>query len=322
MALAFLIQTIMRKGGIVMNRAETFLHKMDLPTRDAYNLKASDQSFDDGGHFRIEIPSVEGAATMEHVIKEANTLGVKVNRVSQGSGIMLLTDRDILDMLQMGKEEEIEVCLFIGPRMSFDIGGSALSDSGSLLGWRHSGIDQLAYALEDVYRAVDLGIRSLLVADEGLLWLINQAKLSDELPKDLVLKISALMSPPNPITAKLMQELGGTTINIPGDLTLPKIAAFRQTVTAPLDMYIESPDNLGGFIRYYDIPEIVRISSPVYLKFGLRNATNIYPSGQHLEPLSISQGKEKVHRAFIGLQTLKRYSSDVRQSMTTTYRKH
>ncbi|MBM7571018.1 U32 family peptidase [Aquibacillus albus] len=301
-----------------MNKAQSFLKKLELPTQDGYDLKTSTHTFDDGGNFRIEIPSVEGPATMEQVIKEANKFGVTVNRVSQGSGIMLLTDSDIGDMVQMGKDENMEVCLFIGPRMSFDVGGSAHSPSAGLLGWRHSGMDQLSYALEDVFRAVELGIRSILVADEGLLWLIKQAKQSGDLPNDLVIKVSALMSPPNPITAKLMHELGGTTINIPGDLTLPKIAAFRQVVSAPLDLYIESPDNLGGFIRYYDIPEIVRIASPVYLKFGLRNAANIYPSGQHLEPVSIGQAKEKVKRASIGLETLKRYTDAV-QSRSITY---
>lgn len=302
-----------------MKRAKEFLKSLGYPVQDGYDLKTSQQTFDDGGNFRIEIPSVEGPATMENVIREAKELDVKVNRVSQGSGIMLLSDSDIRDMAQMGKQEEMEVCLFIGPRMNFDIGGSAYSDSGNLLGWRHSGIDQLAYALEDIYRAVELGIRSILVADEGLLWLINQAKQKEELPQDLVIKISALISPPNPVTAKIMEDLGGTTINIPGDLTIPKIASFREVVDAPLDLYIESPDNLGGFIRYYDIPEIVRVASPVYLKFGLRNAANIYPSGLHLEPVSISQAKEKVHRAKIGIETLKRYS-EAKQSLTATYK--
>ncbi|SDN98969.1 hypothetical protein [Alkalicoccus daliensis] len=301
-----------------MLRAREFLHKMEFPVQDGYDLISSTQTFDDGGQYRIEIPSVEGAATMEAVITEAKKLGVKVNRVSQGSGIMLLSDKEIADMVEMGRQESIEVCLFIGPRMNFDIGGSAYSDSGNLLGWRHSGMDQLAYALEDVFRAVDLGIRSLLIADEGLLWLIDQAKMNGDLPKELVLKVSALMSPPNPVTGKIMQELGGTTLNIPGDLTLPKIAAFREALFAPLDLYIESPDNLGGFLRYYELPEIVRIAAPVYLKFGLRNAANIYPSGVHLEAVSVSQAKEKVHRAAVGIETLKRYAETV-QSTSITY---
>ena len=46
---------------------------------------------------------------------------------------------------------------------------------------------------------------------------------------------------------------------------------------APLDVYVEVPDDQGGFVRFYDVPEIVRLAAPVYVKLGLRNAPNIYP---------------------------------------------
>lgn len=85
-----------------------------------------------------------------------------------------------------------------------------------------------------------------------------------------------------------------------------------------LDLYIESPDNLGGFIRYYDIPEVVRVASPGYLKFGLCNAANICLSSMHFESVSISQVREKVRRAAIGLEMLKSYS-ETKQSLTSTY---
>ena len=68
---------------------------------------------------------------------------------------------------------------------------------------------------------------------------------------------------------------------MPTDLSLAQLAAIRAATTMPLDIYIEVPDDIGGFIRHYEIAEIVR--APVYLKFGLRNAPNIYPGGTHLE---------------------------------------
>ncbi len=299
-----------------MQRAEKLLEKFNLPTRDLRELPTSQQTFDDGGHYRVEIPSVEGPATMEAVIKEAKELNVTVNRVSQGSGIMLLSDAEITSMVEMGRKENIEVCLFIGPRMNFDIGASGHVNPS--LGWRHAGIDQLKYALEDVYRATELGLRSILVADEGLLHILNEAKKSGDLPNDLIIKVSALMSPPNPVTAKLFADMGGTTLNIPGDLSLDKIATFRQVIDQTIDMYVESPDNLGGFIRYYEIPELVRIASPIILKFGLRNAAGIYPSGKHLENVSITQAREKVNRAAIGLKQLKDHA--YKQSLSITYK--
>jgi hypothetical protein len=49
------------------------------------------------------------------------------------------------------------------------------------------------------------------------------------------------------------------------------------------------------------------VAAPVFVKFGLRNAPNIYPSGTHLEATAVSLGKERVRRAEIGLSMLERY---------------
>ncbi|MEP6813659.1 MAG: hypothetical protein ABI990_11775, partial [Actinomycetota bacterium] len=48
--------------------------------------------FPDGAHFRIEIPSVEGPRVLEEVVNAARDEGIVVNRVSQGSGAMLLRE--------------------------------------------------------------------------------------------------------------------------------------------------------------------------------------------------------------------------------------
>jgi hypothetical protein len=103
-----------------------------------------------------------------------------------------------------------------------------------------------------------------------------------------------------------LEENGLDTINVASDISLPRLAAMRQVVSLPLDLYIEGPDGLGGFTRYYEVPEIIRIGAPVYLKFGLRNAPNIYPSGVHLETAAIATGRERVRRAAIGMELLAR----------------
>ena len=73
--------------------------------------------------------------------------------------------------------------------------------------------------------------------------------------------------------------LGATTINVSTDLSAAELGEVRSACTAPLDVYVEVPDDQGGFVRYYEVPEIVRLAAPVYVKLGLRNAPNIYPSG-------------------------------------------
>ena len=54
--------------------------------------------------------------------------------------------------------------------------------------------------------------------------------------------------------------------------------------------------------------------APVYLKFGLRNAQDVYPSGTHLESLVVALSRERVRRAEIGLAHLDRYYPDATTS--------
>jgi hypothetical protein len=87
-------------------------------------------------------------------------------------------------------------------------------------------------------------------------------------------------------------------------------------VEIPLDIYIESPDNLGGFVRHYELPRIVTVAAPVYAKFGLRNAPDVYPAGSHLEDTVVALSKERVRRARLALDLLARSGSDARGSIS------
>lgn len=297
-----------------MNMAQTLLHELGLPEGDRHDLPTSTASFPDGAHYRVEIPSVEGPGALRAVIEAAEASGTLVHRVSQGSGIMLLSDAEIDEMVQLGHTYGIEVCLFVGPRAPWEGTAQALTADGKLFGWRHTGMDQLVYAFGDIERAVQLGLRSVLVADEGLLWLVDQARQRELLPRDLVVKASALLGAANPLGIKLLVDYGLNTINVASDISLARLAALRQVVSIPIDLYIESPDGLGGFTRYHEISEIVRVAAPIYLKFGLRNAPNIYPSGVHLEQVAVQTGRERVRRASLGLEMLARLSQDFKTS--------
>lgn len=293
-----------------MKWAQEGLSQLQLPTGDAYDLPTSLKRFPDGAQYRIEIPSVEGPSAMRAVLEEAKHHGIHIHRISQGSGIMLLKDEEILEMAELGRENQMEVSLFVGPRAPFDIGAQPLTQAGKNIGWRHAGMDQLVYALEDIHRACSLGIRSILVADEGLIWLIKEFKSLGKLPADLVVKVSVLQGASNPVSIRILQDLGASTFNVASDQTLPRLAAIRQVADIPIDMYVEAPDDFGGFVRHYELPEIIRVLSPVYIKFGLRNAPNIYPSGTHLEQTAIALTRERVRRALLGLEMIKRYAPD------------
>lgn len=292
-----------------MNTSD-FLESEGLPGRDPLAAPPSGLRFPDGGQYRIEIPSTEGPRALSAVLDEAAKRRVPVHRVSQGSGIMLMTDDEIVEMLEMGGRAAVEVNLFIGPRATFDIGAQAYSPAGRTLGLSARGADQLVFALEDVKRAARLGLRSVLVSDLGVLQLVAKMRASGELPEDLIIKTSVMMAPANPASARILELLGASTINIPSDLTIPQIAAIRAVIKAPIDFYVEAPDNIGGFIRYYEIPELIRVASPIYLKFGLRNSPDVYPSGTHLEATVAALSRERVRRAEIAREIIARFSPE------------
>ena len=294
----------------------SMMKKLGLPSRDGYELPTSTLRFADGTAWHVEIPSCEGPQALAAVIDEARLRSVPVHRVSQGSGIMLQTDAEIVEMVALGAEHAIEICLFVGPRAAWDSGVQASSPGGQVVAAALRGADQLAFGLSDIIRATELGIRSVLIADLGLLHVVGQLKASGDLPPDLIVKVSASLPAANPATARLLEDLGATTLNLPVDLALPMLAAIRSAVQVPLDMYIESSDDFGGVVRHYEIPAIVRVAAPVHLKFAVRNAPNIYPAGQHIAATVQAMARERVRRAQIGLALLARYRDDPDAAVT------
>jgi hypothetical protein len=240
------------------------------------------------------------------VYAAADEFGVPVHRVSQGSGVMLLTDDELDEMAALGRQRGIEISLFVGPRAGWDTGAMAYSAAGRIVAPKVRGMDQLVQSVEDVRRACEHGITSVLVTDEGLLWVLGEMRANGDLPADLILKGSVMLGSANPASIRLLEKLGLSTFNTPTDLSLAHLAAIRQATAMPLDIYIEVPDNVGGFIRHYEIADIVRVAAPVYLKFGLRNAPDIYPSGTHLEATAVALTRERLRRAKIGLDLLHR----------------
>ena len=271
-------------------------------------------SFPDGAAFRIEIPSVEGPGVLEAVLRAAEAEGITVNRVSQGSGAVLMRAAELRDMAQAALAAGVEVCLFVGPRERYGVGAHARSQDGRAHGDQVRGLRQISYALEDVLRATEEGIRSFLVADLGLLRAVTQAQAQGALPAGLVWKVSAAMSPSNPVTVKLLEDLGASTVNIPADATLAELAEMRAAASIPLDLYVEAPDPLGGMVRGQELGDLIKAGAPLYAKFGLRNAQAVYPSGHHLEAVACANAIEKVHRAAVALEWLERLSPGLVQS--------
>ena len=293
-------------------KAEAALARAGLPGDST--TEPSARRFPDGAHFRIEIPSVEGPRVLEEVVRAADERDIVVNRVSQGSGAMLLREAELRELAAIGAEAGIEVSLFVGPREGWDVGAHARTADGSAHFGQLRGVRGLSYAIEDVSRACEAGIRSFLVADAGLLSLLVDMQRAGEIPGETVWKVSVMMAPSNPASLQLLERLGASTANIPSDITLAHLAEMRAASALPLDLYVESPDSLGGVVRGDELGDLAAVGAPLYAKFGLRNSRPLYPSGAHVLADACAIAREKVNRAAIALEWLARLRPDLVQS--------
>ena len=240
-----------------------------------------------------------------------------VRRVSQGSGVMMLTDAEIRELAS--------------PRSGCRRRGLALPRAARRVGYRRSVARdrgrrrRRARARRD--RRVGGGgaarcrARHPLVPRRRSRGARGRSARCDsgELPASLVLKTSVLLPCANPDRPQRSRSSARRR-----STSRPPLAARARRAAgacaAPLDVYVEVPDDQGGFVRFYDVPEIVRLAAPVYVKLGLRNAPNIYPSGLHLEDLAVKLGRERVRRAELVLRLLEEQRRTSSRDAATTAR--
>lgn len=251
-----------------MKETREFLKSIGLPGGDAYDLPTSEKRFNDGGQYRFEVPGIQGPKVMEALLEEMDRYGIYLHRVTQTKGIMMLTDNEIMEMVKLAKEAEADLILAIGPRATTDTSASVNTAEGVRMGYRLRGQEQIVRAVEDVKRAASFGCRSFLVYDEGCLWLLNEMRKAGEIPEDCHFKVSAHAGHGNPCSAKLLETIGANSINPVRDIQLQMLAAMRQAIDIPIDIHTENQKSTGGFIRHYEVPEMIRVAAPIYLKTG------------------------------------------------------
>ncbi|MCM1119887.1 MAG: peptidase [bacterium] len=251
-----------------MRKTREFLQTIGLPSGDAYDLPTSEKRFSDGGQYRFEVPGIQGPKVMEALLEAMDQYGIVLHRVTQTKGIMMLTDNEIMEMVRLARQAETDLILAIGPRATTDTSASVNTPEGVRMGYRLRGQEQIVRAVEDVKRAAGFGCRSFLVYDEGCLWLLNEMRNAGEIPEDCHFKISAHMGHGNPCSAKVLEMLGANSVNPVRDIQLQMLAAMRQAIDIPIDIHTENPKSTGGFIRHYEVPEMIRVAAPIYLKTG------------------------------------------------------
>ena len=255
-----------------MDNTKKFLKKMGI--EDTSKDYVSKKRFADGGQFRFEVPGIQSPKTMKALLDEARKNDIFIHRVTQTKGIMMLSDDEIREMVSLAKDYGCELFLSVGPRATYDTSATVHTKEGSRIGYRLRGYDNLVYGIEDVKRACRLGVRGILLYDEGLLWVLNQMRSEGEIPKNVHFKLSAHAGHSNPASAKMLESHGLNSLNPVRDLQIPMIASIRNSTDITLDLHTENPKSTGGFIRHYEVPDFIRVASPVYLKTGGSVATS------------------------------------------------
>ena len=251
-----------------MENTRKFIKSINLPGGDDYNLSSSEKRFKDGAQYRFEVPGIQGPGSMKALLEELNNLNIHIHRVTQTKGIMLLTDAEISEMISLAHKWEVDLVLAVGPRATYDTSASVHTEEGQRMGYRLRGQEQIVRAVEDIKRATRLGCHSFLVYDEGLLWLLNEMRKQNEIPTNSKFKVSAHTGHGNPCSARLLESIGANSFNPIRDIQLQMLASIRQAVNIPIDVHTENPESSGGFIRHYEVPEMIRVAAPIYLKTG------------------------------------------------------
>jgi len=253
---------------ITLKETREFLKSIGQPAGDLYDLPTSQKRFSDGGQYRFEVPGIQGPGTMKTLLEEIDRYGIFIHRVTQTKGIMTLTDEEIEKMVALAEQYKVDLILAIGPRATTDTSASVHTEEGQRMGYRLRGQEQIVRAIEDVKRASALGCHSFLVYDEGCLWALNQLRQQGGLPAETKFKVSAHAGHGNPCSAKLMESIGANSFNPVRDIQLQMLAAIRHAIDISIDIHTENPKSSGGFIRHYEVPEMIRVAAPIYLKTG------------------------------------------------------
>jgi hypothetical protein len=250
-----------------MKDVALMMEKVGVPGADATDLPSSTKTFPDGAHYRMEVSGVERPKVLEAVIDEAQKRNVPIHRlISVVMGATLLDKAELKAFAQMAADAEMEVILTPGPRAGWDIGRQVATPEGALSGIRCRGCKGLNQTITDIMRCIELGFRGFLVVDEGELWLLDEMKKNGDIPEDVIFKVSIYAGHANPAGGRVLEMLGAGTFNPVADLTLPQFAAIRQVVDIPLDVHVIITESFGGYMRFYDAPEMARVCSPCYFK--------------------------------------------------------
>ncbi len=282
------------------SRARQWLHDNDLPYSDEITLEASGREFADGGHYGVEVPVVNNFKVLEATLGLLRKEGLPVTRFNETLGAFLLSDAEVQDMLALCRESGVGMVFALGPRPEYDRKAAFYRGGfGASQGRRINNNDAIAQSAEEAIRLTEMGCRGLISYDLGVIRLLSDMRRAGVLPADMMIKSSSHCIVSNPLTARVYHENGTNSVTTMHDLGLAVLQDMRKgspelTIDVPTDVY----GSKGGFIRFYEVPELVQICSPMMLKIGASAQSHPH------DPVNENTIRQRVQRVALCMEYL------------------
>ncbi|EJN13532.1 collagenase-like protease [Bradyrhizobium sp. YR681] len=249
----------------------------------------------------MEIPAINTFRQLEATVGALRDQEVYCTRFDETHGSILLSSSEISDMLALCRENGYGLLIGLGPRPEYDVKATFYrTQFGIEQGRQLNNSDAFAQCVDEAFRLCELGCRGITVYDVGVLKVLGQLRARRKLPPDLVLKTSSHCMATNPALASLFAECGADAITTAHDLGLPVLQAMRKAAPGTvLDIPTDVYKSKGGFIRWFELAEMVQISAPMFFKMGASVQDHPYDS---VKPEAAA---ERVRRVRVGLEYLK-----------------
>jgi len=285
-------------------QAISVMEKYGIPHTDNLPLVESTSEFEFGGQYGVEVPAINTFKSLKLITSLLKERDVYCTRFNETHGSFLLTDSEIQDMLGLCKESGYGITFGLGPRPEYDIKASFYRTKFGLeLGRQLNNNDAIGHSVAEAFRLVELGCRGIIVYDLGVLRVLNILRSKGELPQDTVFKLSSHCVISNPYVAKVYEENGADSVTTVHDLSIGMLQELRRVnknliLDVPIDIYLAK----GGFLRFYDVANIVKVAAPVFLKIGASSQADPYST------ITEDIIKKRVDRVALTLEYLNKMS--------------
>lgn len=224
--------------------------------------------FTSGGKYGIEISSVNSLEVLKELLAFSKEYSFQPDRVDECRGFSRMPKLEMKEIVSICSDRGIGFFTGISSRSMYDLGGYAKSVNGNRASYKIRGDSGILNGYDEIRRAIDLGIRGFIIYDEGLLYFLKVQRSEGKIPDEVVFKASVHLGVSNSYSAILMNELGANTLNPVPDLSLGILKEIRNKIEIPLDIFTDTSSDAGGFLRTFEVNDIIKHCAPVYLKCG------------------------------------------------------